>query len=376
MLHTIKIIAIIILVILILFAGLFYFGKYRLNNTKDEKDLEASLDKHAQKYLNDGDAYALVIGVVKDGKSLVKGYGSTERDKLITPDSTTIFELASTSKLFTTSLLQLMVDEGQLSLDNPIQTLLPADIILPPSAQQTTLRHLATHRSGFPSLPGSFLDKMTDETNPYKDLITTDIYDYLKTCEGKQPDGTFDYSNFGMGLLGHLLELKAGVPYEQLVKQKLLNPLGMKHTFVTIDSTNKQYIVQGYNEAGNPNPIWIDHVLTGAGSFLSNGTDMIAFLNANLNQKNHPLSVSLIQTHKQQLNGESGLGWMLPTGFDTYLGNTEIVWHNGMAGGYSSYVMVDKTNKNGLFILSNKSVDVTSLGMRLSLMVRTQSWKQ
>lgn len=375
MLKAIKIIAIVLLVIFILLVALFFIGKYRLNHTKDEKDLEATLDKQAAKYLADGKTYALVIGVVKDGKSMIKGYGTNEQGKQLPPDSAATFELASTSKLFTTSLLQLMVDEGQLSLDDKIQTLLPANIKLPPIAQQTTLRHLATHLSGFPSLPDSFIAKMTDETNPYKDLVIDDIYNYLKTCEGKQPDGTFEYSNFGMGLLGHILALKAGVPYEQLVKQKLLDPLGMKQTFVTIDSTNKQYIVQGFDEAGNPNPIWIDHVLTGAGSFLSNGSDMIKFVQANLNANNSALSGSLIKTHQQQLDGETGLGWILPAGFDKYQGSNDVVWHNGMAGGYSSYLMVDKTNQNGLFILSNKAIDVSMLGMRLSRLVRTQSWK-
>lgn len=375
MFNVIKIIAIVVIVILAAFVALFYIGKYRLKHTKDEKDLEAALDKHAAKYLAGGEAYALVIGVVKDGRSMIKCYGTIERDKQLPPDTTSVFELASTSKLFTTSLLQIMVDEGQLSLDDKIQTLLPASIKLPPIAQQTTLRHLATHLSGFPSLPGSFIAKMTDETNPYKDLVTEDLYTYLKTCEGKQEDGTFEYSNFGMGLLGHILELKAGVPYEQLVKQKLLDPLGMKHTFVTIDSSNQHYIVQGFDEAGKPNPIWIDHVLTGAGSFLSNGTDMIKFIEANIDARNNALSGSLIQTHQQQPEGETGLGWILPTGYDKYVGSTDMVWHNGMAGGYSSYLMVDKTNRNGLFILSNKAIDVSTLGMRLTRMVRTQSWK-
>ncbi len=92
---------------------------------------------------------------------------------------------------------------------------------------------------------------MTDETNPYKSLTKKDIYDYLKTCTGKQVDGTFEYSNFGMGLLGHLLEVKTNTSYEALVKQRLLNELGMNATFVTVDSTNQNMVAQGYDENGN-----------------------------------------------------------------------------------------------------------------------------
>jgi D-alanyl-D-alanine-carboxypeptidase/D-alanyl-D-alanine-endopeptidase len=346
------------------------------SNLKDKKNLELAIDKQANKYITDGNSYGLVVGVVKNDKVYLKGYGTIDKGKSILPDSLTTFELASTSKLFTTSTLQILVDEGILNLDDKIQTILGSNVNLPKIAQNTTLRHLATHLSGFPSLPNSFITKMTDETNPYKSLRTQDIYDYLKTCENKQKDGIYEYSNFGMGLLGHLLELKTGKKYEQLVKEKLLNPIGMTQTFVTIDRFNKQKIIQGFDENGNPAPIWEDNVLTGAGSFLSNGNDMIKFIKSNLNESETIISKSLLATHNQQLNGETGLGWILPTSTDKILGNKNIIWHNGMAGAYSSFIAIDKVNNYGIFILSNKAVDVTNLGMKLTMFVRTQSWKE
>lgn len=124
-------------------------------------------------------------------------------------------------------------------MDDKIQNFLNENITLHASAQNTTLQHLATHLSGFPGLSISFITKMTDETNPYKDLITSDIYDYLKFCEGKKHDGSFEYSNSGMGLPVHLLELKTKQKYEQLVKSKLLTPLQMTNTFVTIDKPER-----------------------------------------------------------------------------------------------------------------------------------------
>jgi beta-lactamase class C len=179
-----------------------------------------------------------------------------------------------------------------------------------------------------------------------------------------------------MGLLGHLLEIKSRTKYEKLVSQKLLDPLQMKNTFVTVDSTNKNSIVQGYDENGNEAPIWTDNVLTGAGSFLSNASDMVKFIKANLRENETTISKSLIQTHKRQLNGETGLGWILPSSADKLLGNTDIVWHNGMAGGYASYLAVDKTNGFGIIVLSNKAVDVSAFGMKMVLTIRTQSWKK
>ena len=373
---VIKIIGVIILTIVVIVIGIIFYIKYKSNNVKDNKDLEASIDKQANQYISEGNSVGLVIAVIKNGKTFIKGYGSTNKEKQVLPDSLSVFELASTSKLFTTSTLQILVDDGQLKIDDKIQSFLTDKVKIPLSGQNTTLQHLATHLSGFPSLPNSFISKMTDETNPYKDLVTQDIYDYLKTCEGKQSDGTFEYSNFGMGLLGHILELKSGIKYESLVKQKMLEPLGMKNTFVSIDSLNKSKIVQGYDENNKATPVWADKVLTGAGSFLSNASDMVKFIKANLKENEKDISKSLILTHQRQLKGETGLGWILPSSADKLLGNNAIVWHNGMAGGYASFIAVDKSNNYGVIILSNKAVDITKLGMKLTRTARTQSWRE
>lgn len=373
---ALKIIALLFAGVLLIIIVLIALIKYRATQIDDEKNLANSINKMGKAFLDKGNSNAMVIGIIKEDKVYIQGFGRKSADSNLPPDATTIFELASTSKLFTTSALQILVDQKKINLDDKIQDILSDKVAVNQLAKNTTVRHLATHLSGFPSLPDSFLLKMTDETNPYKDLVTQDIYDYLKSCEGKMPEGEFEYSNFGMGLLGHLLELKTKTKYEDLVKSTLLKPLAMHATFVTINETNKGNIIQGYDENNNKAPIWKDDVLTGAGSFLSNANDMIAFLKANLNENATTISKSLVETHKQQLNGETGLGWMLPSTIDKWVGNESIVWHNGMAGGYASFIAVDKTNGIGVVVLSNKAIDVTSLGMKLVITTRTQSWKK
>ncbi len=371
-----KIILVILSILLLVLAALFIYVIYRTNSASDKKDLEAAIDKQANRFISKGRSYGLVVGVYKNGKTFIRGYGTTGQGKNVLPDSSTVFELASTSKLFTTAVLQILADDGVLRIEDTLQEFLKDKVQLPASSRHTTLQHLATHLSGFPSLPDLFIEKMKDEKNPYKDLTTSDIYDYLKTCDGKKAEGTFEYSNFGMGLLGHLLELKTGLKYEQLVKEKLLDKLSMYSTFIDCDKDKQQHIIQGFDENGNPSPIWTDSVLTGAGSFLSNGSDMIRFIKANLDEYETKVSESLLKTHRRQLNGETGLGWILSSNADRLIGNKTIVWHNGMAGGYASFIAVDRANNFGVIILSNKAVDVTTLGMTLTTTVRTQSWKE
>jgi D-alanyl-D-alanine-carboxypeptidase/D-alanyl-D-alanine-endopeptidase len=372
---VLRVIGIVVLVLIVVVVAILLFARHRMNNVKDKGNLEASLDKQAQRSLAKGRAYGIVIGVYKDGRSFTKGYGTLVKGEGVPPDGSSIFELASTSKLFTTTLLQILVDRGVLRLEDKIADLLREQVAVHSSAANTTLRQLATHTSGFPSLPQSFLEKMTDETNPYKDLTTGDLYDYLKTCDGKKPEGRFEYSNFGMGLLGHILAVKAGGNYEEAVQRELLRPIGMTQTFVTIDSSAASRIAQGYDASGNPTPVWTDTVLTGAGSFLSSASDMLLFIRANVD-KTHPLYPTLAKTHVQQPGCDGGLGWMLPESTDKFMGNKAVVWHNGMAGGYASYIAVDTASGAGVIVLTNKSVDITSLGALLMRMVNTQSWKE
>lgn len=374
--RILKVIGFTLLLIIALCTGIYKFLVYRSNHVIDNKNLIIAIDNQANRFIKEGNAIGMVIGVYKHGKTFIKGYGTIDKQSKDTPDSLSIFELASTSKLFTTSTVQLLVNENQITLGDKIQSFLTNQVVVSPLAQHTTLLHLATHSAGFPSIPNSFLNKMTDERNPYNNLSTQDIYDYLKNCEGKKTDGNFEYSNFGMGLLGHIIALKNNCSYEQLVKRKLLQPLQMKHTFISMDDANSKKIVQGFDENDNPMPIWTDTVLTGAGSFLSNASDMIKFIKANLNENETSISASLIQTHQQQLNGETGLGWILPSHADKLLGNKDIVWHNGMAGGYASFIAVDKKNSYGVIILSNKAIDVSLFGMKLTRIIRTQSFKE
>ena len=145
---AIKIIGIVILVITAIVVGLYFYIKYKSNNVVDNKNLEASIDKKVNQYIQEGNSIGLVIGIVKNGKTFIKGFGTINKEKQISPDSLSIFELASTSKLFTTSTLQLLVDEGQLKLDDKIQTILIDKVKISLSGQNTTLLHLATHLSG------------------------------------------------------------------------------------------------------------------------------------------------------------------------------------------------------------------------------------
>ncbi len=299
---------------------------------------------------------------------------------MIAPDGSTIFQIASLTKLFTASTYQTLLDEDVFNMDTTLNDILAEGVVLSPLVQDTTLRQLATHTSGFPNIPASLeteVEKISGSEsllqNPYGYLTTDHVFDYLQTADGKRLPGNFQYSNYGMGLLGHIMEFETQKDLETLVAEKVLAPLNMNNTAITLTSEMNNNLIQGYAEDGAPGQLWTFSSLSGAGAFNSNVADMMKFIQANIEDNTH-VSVSLKKMHEQQFNGDIGIGWMQPTFVDRFIGNQHIIWHNGRVGGYASYISVDTENQTGVVILSNKSGDVTMLGMIVTRLVRTQSW--
>lgn len=378
-----KIIAIVFaLIVVTALSGLLYL-KHRMLNTTDRKNLEADIDAEVSKFVKLGQATGLLVGVYKDGKPFVKGYGTTGNDVNSIPGAATIFQIGSISKLFTASLLQILCDEGVVRMDATLGELIGRSKPLSQAAQQVTLRQLVTHTSGFPSIPKSLglkaskASKMAGDVDPLLDpfsyLGPQFVFEYLATAEDKRKPGRFEYSNFGMGLLGHVLEVVTEKDFESLVVEKILAPLGMKATGITLTPELKEHLAQGYTPKGAPTRIWTFAALAGAGAFYSNAQDMLKFVRANVDDGG-PTSESLRKMHEPQFGGDTGIGWIQPTFLDKFFGNGNIVWHNGMVYGYASYLSIDAQTRTGIVILTNKAIGPEMLGTILTRLVRTQSW--
>src|SRR5262245_40824979 len=171
----------------------------------------------------------LVVGVRVRGQA-----GVWHRGRL--PDGAgTIFEIGSITKTFTTTLLADMAREGIVALDDPVQRHLPDGVRLPVRGRPITLEDLATHRSGLPRLPTGLLwPALTrDRRDPCAKLDDVRLAAAVgATRPRRDPGRKVAYSNYGMGLLGHVLALRAGSTYEQLVRARICEPLGLVDTWI------------------------------------------------------------------------------------------------------------------------------------------------
>ncbi len=365
-----------LLVIIVLFMclGCFFYLIHRLRKVSDNGDLAASVDLEVDKFTQKIPLSAMVVGVYQNNQTYIKGYGTAE------PDESTIFQIASLSKLFTTSLLAILCEEKIVRMSSTLEELIGHQYELSTDAKLVTLEQLATHKSGFPKVPKSLLniaiqvmgkDKLMN--NPYSTITLSHVWDYLKTTDDKKLPGRFEYSNFGIGLLGHVLEMVMEKDLDQLTKERIFMPLNMGSTSIKLTPQMTKNLTQGYSSDGTEAELWTFGALAGAGAFHSNIDDLMKFVVANIDASN-PIAATLMSTEPLAEGQPDYVGWMKPQFIERFFGNKTSLWHNGMVGGYSSYIAFDTVNKTGVAILSSKAVDVTMLGIMLMRQARTQSW--
>lgn len=352
-----------------------------INRQPDTHDLRQRVGQMATNYLAKRSNGAVVIGVLQRGKTHWLGFGQVSATNTNAPDVDTLFEIGSVTKVFTGIALARMVNEGKLKLDDPIAKLLPSEVVLPADLLPITLRQLATHTAGLPRLPSNLDLSATNALNPYAAYTTNELYAYLRAAQLESPPGKKStYSNLGVGLLGHLLELKAGLPYEQLLREQIVDPLGMTNTGLTLTPAQRARFTPGHDAKGNVVSNWDFAVLTPAGALRSDAADLLRFLQANLTTNATPLNLSLAlaqQTHYESWLGNLGLGWQIEEAPGVY----RFHWHNGGTGGYVSFIGLDRAHQTGVVLLSNygdalvNDSSLDEMGMDLLKLVAKVSWE-
>ena len=204
-----------------------------------------------------------------------------------------------------------------------------------------------------------------DETNPYVDYTVKQMYEFLSTHELRRDIGAeAEYSNLGVGLLGHVLARVNGSSYEELVRERILDPLGMSNTAITLSGDMSHWLVKGHDQDGNVVSNWDIATLEGAGALRSDVNDMLAFIAANTGPPESSLEEAMRASHevRNSLSGnmEIGLNWIIMTA-----GDGNVIWHNGGTGGYHAFVGFDPDRGVGAVVLTNSSHDTDDIGLHL-----------
>lgn len=315
--------------------------------------------------VDNGRAVGIVVGVIDSKGRQVISQGKIALSGIEQPDADTVFEIGSITKVFTSLALADMIEKGEVKPDDPVAKFLPEDVKVPErNGRRITLMDLSMQMSGLPRLPDNL--KPADAANPYVDYDAPKLYDFLSHYSlVRDPGQKYEYSNLAVGLLGHALARKAGMTYEQLIRTRILVPLGMTSTSITLSASQKKRLAPGYDGSLQPAANWDFDALAGAGALRSTANDMLKFLAANLELTDTPLKPAM--RRMRSVRHETGtpdldiaMAWHIFKKYDT-----EVYWHNGGTAGYRSFAGFRPDRKEGVVVLCNTFMDHDDLGRHI-----------
>jgi len=306
----------------------------------------------------------IVLGVLEaDGSTRIVCYGDAGRNaRALGPRS--VFEIGSITKVFTGILLADMVARGEVSLSHPVSDYLPSGVTMPSrGGREITLLDLATHHSGLPRLPDN--KAPADWRNPYADYAVEDLYAFLSSHELRRDIGSqFEYSNLAVGLLGVVLARVGGGSYEDIVRERILEPLGMNMTGITLEGDMLDLMAEGHSVWGNVVPLWDFQAIAGAGALRSNAEDLLTFLAANIGPPETQLERSMRDSHevRESVSTQVGIGlnWLV-----VHDGDERIITHSGGTAGFRTFAGFDPDKGVGVVVLTNSAHGADDIGFHL-----------
>jgi serine-type D-Ala-D-Ala carboxypeptidase/endopeptidase len=214
-------------------------------------DLDAalrSLDDRFARLQAEARIPGVAWGVVLEGELVhAGGAGTIRHGEERRPDADSVYRIASMTKSFTASAVLLLRDEGRLRLDDPVATYVPELAGWRPPTRDSgpiTVRQLLTMSAGLPT---------DDPWGDRQQGLPLDRFAELLAAGPSfawPPGTTFDYSNLGYGILGRVITNVAGSEYREVVRDRLLAPLGMTSTAYLETDVDERHIAHGYARRG------------------------------------------------------------------------------------------------------------------------------
>lgn len=292
---------------------------------------------------------SLGLVVVKDGRvvfSKGRGYADDEGLRPVVPDES-IFRAASVSKLVTATAVLQLAEQGRLALDADVNTYLKGFKVRNDYPEPVTLRRLLTHTSGIDErLIGHFV------RNPSERLSLGEYFSRHTPVVTRPPGRYVIYSNHGMALAGHLVEVASGLPFEEYVERNIFGPLDMKSS-----SFRQPYppqlaprvVPSGADEGAS--------LLPPSSSMISTVTDMSHFMLMHLSGGSYEgrrilSEESVREMHRQQFSPRAdvpgvGLGF-----FENYTNGRHGLFHTGLSGHQSVLYLLPEENL-GIYLVQS-----------------------
>lgn len=235
------------------------------------------------------------VGFINNNEEYYTAYGNLNEGSQIKINKNSIFELASITKILTSNLIAQAVSEKKIKVDDYIDRFLPKGYVLNKNLKnKIKISDLASHQSGLPDIDFGKLI----ELNPQQPVSSVDgqtLITIINNCSELKDYGKYRYSTIGYTLLGQILENVYGKSYDEIIRDKIIDPLQITNT-LTKDFEVKNRTV-AHNPKGGIQEFFKWNITAPAGLVKSTASDMITFLKEVLN-KDTTIGKAAIETEK------------------------------------------------------------------------------
>ncbi len=340
-------------------------------NLKEEID---KIIRHETKITRENTP-GMIIGIIFRDSTFVFPYGSITKDTMESPDQHTLFEIGGLTKVFTAALIQSLVADSIMCLDSSLNSYLPDT--LKNEKFNATIHNLLTHTSGLPKFPLEFGTYDDTPDNPYANYHKNNLADFYKHYDAMPSDGKYSYSNVGYALLELAIEHVTQQPFDQLMQERILQPLHLSETTFVLEPEGEARLAQGYNVGGIPVDPWRFASFNASEGLKSTAHDLLTFLRANMLLHSSKLDQLLVKQWETQLptdlNRDTyiGLGWHVIR--QKKFAN--IILHPGSTSGHRVYAGFVPKTQTGVVILTNSEYGIGGLGYLVLRMINF-NWKK
>lgn len=277
-------------------------------------------------------------------------------------DSAALFEMGATSKLYSMALLDRLVRQGHLRYSDSLHQYLSGPV------PACTLGDLAAHRSGLPLFPNN-MGPYSSPAGRLQDYPTEALWDFLAKATVVPAQG-YQHSHIGYALLQLVMEKATGQPYDQLLKQFVLEPLALKRTFVALPEGLR--LEAGHNHAGRAVVQKDYRYFQGALGLRSSAADALHFL---VEQLDLPWSAAAYEQQIGAPRGRKFSGGYAWTWFRPKRRYHRVFISSGMAAGHRAYLLMVPQERMAVVVLSRQVADIHDVPLRL-LEHLSYGWKK
>ncbi len=343
------------------------FIAWSLANGLQAQDLVQKMDQVAGAYAATGKFNGTVL-VAQKGKIIFeKGYGYRDAEAKLVNDGSSIYQIGSLTKAFTAAIIMQLQEENKLNVQDKLSKYFPGFA----NGDKITIEHLLTHTSGLYNYTNDTVLMKGDVTKHYSrdEMITL----FKKYPSDFEPGSSWNYSNSGYSMLGYIIEQVTKKPYETVVRERILRPLGMNHSgfdFTNLRDAQKTtgYFLLAGNKV-NRAPIVDSTIAYSAGSLYSTVEDLYKWERAITTGKLlKPASWQAVFT---PVKNNYGYGW----GIDTLYG-TKMTAHSGGIHGFSSFMLRFPAEELTVIAIDNASHGTGKLARDLAAVALGKPYTQ